>query len=246
MHRLLTLIVPTLCAVSLYGGPVSCAATASLMVDTTAYTLNMVGDGNVCSMSGTFGSFLTTGYVVTVTASTRSDPVIDFGMNFSHSGSDPSVTLKITSPYSESGGLTPTIFTSASGILTDSSLNGTSFALPQSGNDIETVKINGNVLVTASPLNPGCGPSGTPGIKPCGPPTSMQTVTNLETTGSGTFEMDTAFVLSANASYNVTGSVTFAPEPATGVLLGAGLVAIAALARRRYQTATGFSRRSNV
>jgi hypothetical protein len=246
MHRLLALVVPTLCAVHLYGGPVT-GCTASLTVDGTTYTsFGIESSPTGCSINGTFGSLLTTGYTVTVTASTQSDPVIDFGMNFSGS-TDPVVTLMISTPYT--GGPFSTITTAGSGILTDSDFSGSASALPQSGGDIELVKVNGVTVSTVSPLNPGCSVSGTPGFTQpaCGPATSQQTDGSFP--GTGTLELDAAFILSAGDSYNLTGSTSFnsTPEPATGVLLGAGLVAIAALARRRLQTAAmALSRSSNV
>jgi hypothetical protein len=221
-----------------------------LQVDSTLYTNFIISGGPPasCSISGTFGSFGTTGYVITVIASTQTDPVIDFGLNFSGQ-SDPLVSLKISTPYV--GGPYSTIYTTSSGTLTDTGLNGTASALPAGSNptDIQTVIVNGSMVPTASPQNPGCTASGPPGFsQPCGPPTGMQNPAIFATSSTGTLELDDVFLLSAGASYAISGSVNFTPEPATGVLLGGGLLAIAAFARRRRQsqTATGLSRSSNV
>jgi hypothetical protein len=245
VHRLLVLIVATLCAVSLYGAQVT-GCSASLTVDGTTYTtFGIEASSTGCAINGTFSN-PSAGYTVTVTASTQSDPVIDFGMNFADGSTDPVVTLTISTPYT--GGPFSTITTSGSGTLADSDFSGSASALPQSGGDIELVKVNGTTVSTVSPQNPGCSFSGTPGFTQpaCGSATSQQTDGSFPTTG--TLELDVAFILSAGDSYNFTGSASFnsTPEPATGVLLGAGLAAIATLARRRRQTATGFSRRSNV
>ena len=233
MHRLLALLVPALCAIGLQGAQVNCLATTSLMVDGTPFTPNMEGDANGCFINGTFGSLQTTGYIVTITASTQSDPVIDFGMNFS-AGSDPLVTLSISIPYV--GGPYTTIYTTASGTITDTGLLGSASALPAGSNpaDIQTVLVNGSIVPTGSPQNPGCNASGTPGFsQPCGFPTGMQNPAIFATSETGTLELDEVFQLSGGASYSISGSVSFTPEPATGILLGGGLLAIAAFARRR-------------
>jgi hypothetical protein len=61
----------------------------------------------------------------------------------------------------------------------------------------------------------------------------MQNPAIFATSSTGTLELDEVFQLSAGASYSINGSVSFTPEPATGFLLVGGLVAMAALARRR-------------
>lgn len=250
MHRLLILIVPTLCVVSLYGEPIGCTATASLTVQATTGTTiySPFGEGNAtgCFFGGSFGTLASNGYVVTLTASTQSDPVIDFGMNFDGSSTDPVVTLTISTPYS--GGPYKMLYTTGSGTITDTDLNGSASALP-TGDDIQTVKVNGNTVSIPGTQNPGCSASGEPGFSsPCGPPTAFLTdVASLANTSTGTLELDVSYQLSVGDSYNVSGSASLTPEPATGVLLGAGLVAIAALARRRCQTAAmALSRSSNV
>jgi hypothetical protein len=154
--------------------------------------------------------------------------------------------LTITTPYS--GGPYTTLYTTGSGTITDTDLNGSASALP-TGDDIQVVKVNGNTVFIPGTQNPGCFASGTPGFsQPCGPPTAFQTdVTSLANTSTGTLELDVAYQLSVGDSYNVSGSASLTPEPATGVLLGAGLLAIAALARRGRQTAAiALSRSSNV
>jgi hypothetical protein len=239
MRRFLLLIVPTLCAAGLHGAPIggpiqgACGSTtATLMVNSTPYSLAMEGTPTSCFIGGTFGTFGTTGYTITVTATTQSDPVIDFGMNFSGDGSDPLVTLQISTPYI--GGPYLSLFATGSGTLTNSGTTGAASVLPQSGSDIETVLVNGIPLVTGSPLNPGCSFSGEPqGFvqNGCGPLTTMQI--NGPFPSTGTLEVDAVFNLSATGSYNVSGSASFTPEPASGVLLSAGLLAMLGLARRR-------------
>jgi hypothetical protein len=238
MHRPFVLIIPALCAFSLYGvpigGPISCGAgttpTITLMVDQTLYTnFNMQGNSQGCTISGTFGSALTTGYTVTVTAFTQPDPVIDFGMNFSSSG-DPVVTLMISTPYT--GGPFTSIYSTGAGTLTDTDGNGSASALPQSGSDIQLVKVNGSIITQPSPVNPGCSFTGQAPFfsQACPPPTARLASGSFPATG--TLEVDAAFILSAGDSYNVTGSTSFTPEPATAFLLGAGLLAMAGLVRR--------------
>jgi len=67
----------------------------------------------------------------------------------------------------------------------------------------------------------------------CPVPTSQQLFGNFP--AAGTLELDLAFILSAGDSYNVSGSAGFTPEPATNVLMAAGLVALIGLARRQSQ-----------
>jgi hypothetical protein len=193
MHRLPILIVPALFAVSLYGGTtngcgVGSTPSVSLQVDATLYTNFNISGGPPasCAISGTFGSFSTTGYLITVTGSTETDPVIDFGLNFSGDGADPLVTLMISNPYV--GGPYSTIYTTSSGTITDTNLNGSASALPPgSSTDIQVVKVNGSTVPTANPQNPGCNASGAPGFsQPCGPPTAMQNPAIFATSSTGT------------------------------------------------------------
>src|SRR5260370_30625007 len=97
----------------------------------------MVGSPTTgCNVSVTICSIDTPCIVVTISGFTKSDPVIDFGMDFSGS-SDPAITLMISTPYT--GGPFPNLFTTASGTLTDSDGNVSASALPQSGSGIVTV-----------------------------------------------------------------------------------------------------------
>jgi hypothetical protein len=192
----------------------------------------MEGTPTNCLITGTFGTFATTGYIVSVNATTQSDPVIDFGMNFTGDGADPLVALKISTPYV--GGPFPSLIATGSGTLTDASTTGAASVLPQSGGDIESIIVNGLPIMTGGPLNPGCSFSGKPAgfvQTGCGPLTSM--LVSGPYPSSGTLELDIVFNLSSTGSYSTNGSVGFVPEPATGVLLGAGLLGGVGLARRR-------------
>jgi|SRR5579872_2061710 len=216
------------------GGPTA-ALTVAATTGTVTYTnFTMTGTANGCSIDGIFGTVATTGYTVSVHAFTMADPVIDFGMNFDGSPSDPNVSLMISTPYT--GGPFPGVFAGSLGTLTDSDQNGSASVTPQSsGSDIQTVKINGAPLFSEGFVNPGCSFSGQPAgfSQPCPTPTSQPLFGNVP--GTGTLELDVAFALSAGDSYSVNGSVNLVPEPGTNVLLAAGLVALIGLARRHSQ-----------
>src|SRR5260370_1201226 len=154
MSRLLLALGVALCALNLYGGVIpGCGPngpSAMLTVDAITYSnFTLSGTANGCTISGTFGSIATTGYVVTIKAFTVADPVIDFGMNFAGSPLDPNVSLMISTPYT--GGIGPTpytlggfanVTTTSFGSLIDSDGNGSASVTPQSGNDIQTCKCN--------------------------------------------------------------------------------------------------------
>jgi hypothetical protein len=234
MRSLPVLIVSVLCAVSLYGDPCS-GIEASLTVNETLYTLGMESNSSTCFLTGAFGSFQETGYTVTINASIQPDPVIDFGMNFEGTDGDPSVVLMISTPYT--GGPFSTVSITGSGTLTDSGrMDGSASVAPQSGSDIEIVRVNGSTISPQSPINPGCSFTGQVlGFSQlCPSATSAQV--NGSFLASGTLEVDAAYILSSADSYNVAGSATLGavPEPrAAGVLLGSCLLAAIALARRR-------------
>ena len=240
MSRLLMNLCIIVCALTLSGGMASgdCgpnSPSAMLTVDSTTYSgFTMSGTANGCTISGIFGSFATTGYTVTIRAFTMADPVIDFGMNFAGS-LDPNVSLKISVPYTEATSAPPFIMTTSFGSLIDSDRNGSASVTPQSGSDIQTVKVNGTAILPELPMNPGCSFSGQPAgfTQNCPAPTSRSVFGSFP--GTGTLELDLAFILSAGDSYNVGGTVNLAPEPATNVLLAAGLVALIGLARRHSQ-----------
>jgi hypothetical protein len=237
MSRLLITLGVMLCALNLNGAlSTGCGPggpTATLTVDSTTYTnFAQTGTSNGCTLSGIFGSIATTGYVVTIKAFTAADPVIDFGMNFEGSPSDPNVSLTISTPYI--GGPFASLFTSSSGILSDTDNNGSASVTPQSGIDIQTVKVNGSPIFSEGIQNPGCAFSGQPAgfSQACPDPRSQQLFGSFPATG--TLELDLAFTLSAGDSYNVSGAV-FTPEPATSLLLAGGLVALIGLGRRHSQ-----------
>jgi hypothetical protein len=233
--------VSLLFAASVYAGQVGPAAcgqdttpTFTLMVNSTMYTnFNMEGSPSFgCNVNGTFGSVPTTGYQVTVSAFTMSDPVIDFGMNFADT-SDPTVTLMISTPYS--GGPFTSLVTTGSGTLTDVDGDGAASALPLPLSAIEQVKVNG---VTVATLNPGCSFSGqTAGFsQDCPSFSSLLTAGNFPS--SGTLELDVVFNLSTGDTYNVSGSTGFVttPEPGSGISLVAGLLSMIGLAQLRLAT----------
>jgi hypothetical protein len=246
MPRLLVLLF--LLASVLFGAaiqpcPLPTCPTISFIVDGTDISSNFTaipGEGPNGTVFHITGSFSNPSFSVTLDAFTQPDPVIDFGMSFD-SSADPSVSLTITSPYS--GGPFSGFDSSSSGQITPGANTiGNSFVQGNFNGFIQEFFING-VLVDSS--NPGCNYTGAPGqTLPC-PNVQPASFSKLAQIGGfpiasvggfpdqGTIELAASFNISAGDHFVLSGSGILTPEPATGSLMFAGVLALAGIALRR-------------
>lgn len=223
MYRLI--LLPLLLTGGLNAAPVLFSVSLSVNGQSGNGTFNIMQEPN-----GDYDFYVSLDGV-TVTGVASPDPVIDFGMSFSNGG-DPTVQFSLTTPYS--GGPYTNLLSTTDGTL--NALSGDASVTPLAGQTyIQTVNVldGSSNVVTTLQQNIGCS---TMLVEDVQCPISSQTQTTGAFGAAGGLQVEENFILSAGDGYNVNGTATLSngtPEPASAVLLVTGILAMAALARRR-------------
>lgn len=170
----------------------------------------------------------------------QSDPFVDYGFSIENTGATPlTVSFTVSSPYV--GGPYNMLTDSFSDSVTDSGNTPdgqVTIGVPAGITDVNQPFID---AMNADGINPGCvvtGPKGfsSPG---CVSTSTFNNVT-VSTATSGTFGIKVNFILSAGDIYTINGRTaltsSLVPEPATVGMLGAGLLGLTILGRKRRVT----------